>query len=369
MADIKQISLNGSVYDLRDADWMGMKSNCITEIPQDINLELSSGTLKLKAGSKVYVPNGAGVFDTVTIPSDKTFSYNYDAKQYFVFYSPGGNIDIRDSNLIFSGSTEPPLVNNTFWYDTTNNVIKKYYNNQWNPGYSFPVSLITTSTSGIVSIDQVFNGFGYIGSTVFVLPGVKYLRANGRNSDGTLKSILSTISSVKTVSVSGTYSDLPIILGDNAMALFFRTYDEKANKIGSGEALAIAGKINVSSGVITGLSVKTAFHAVDYNDGDFIANCAMPSSRYDDLTLPSTGGYLTMPADGFLTVGKTTGGTTEYLTLLNFANNIAFAAYPNNAGYTARALIPVSRGDVIQVNYSVSGATQYCRFVYANGSK
>ena len=31
-------------------------SNCITNIPQDIKLELNNGVLTLKAGSKVYVP-------------------------------------------------------------------------------------------------------------------------------------------------------------------------------------------------------------------------------------------------------------------------------------------------------------------------
>ena len=39
-------------------NWSSNVTNCITGIPQDIKLELSSGTLTLKAGSKVYVPNG-----------------------------------------------------------------------------------------------------------------------------------------------------------------------------------------------------------------------------------------------------------------------------------------------------------------------
>lgn len=45
-------------------------TNCLTEIPQDIKLELSNGTLTIKAGSKVYVPNGVGKFDVVTIQKD-----------------------------------------------------------------------------------------------------------------------------------------------------------------------------------------------------------------------------------------------------------------------------------------------------------
>lgn len=49
-------------------------TNCITKIPQDINLVLSEGTLTLKAGSKVYVPNGPGVFDSVTLANDVSAS-------------------------------------------------------------------------------------------------------------------------------------------------------------------------------------------------------------------------------------------------------------------------------------------------------
>ncbi|MBO7733689.1 MAG: hypothetical protein J6S67_14085, partial [Methanobrevibacter sp.] len=56
------------------ANWSSNVSNCITEIPQDVKLELNNGTLTLKAGSKVYVPNGAGVFNEVVIASDINIS-------------------------------------------------------------------------------------------------------------------------------------------------------------------------------------------------------------------------------------------------------------------------------------------------------
>ena len=50
------------ISDLKDAmkETVNYKNitNCITEISQDIKVELNNGTLTLKAGSKVYVPNG-----------------------------------------------------------------------------------------------------------------------------------------------------------------------------------------------------------------------------------------------------------------------------------------------------------------------
>ena len=55
-------------------------TNRILEIPQDIKLELNNGTLTLKAGSKVYVPNGfesdgtTPKFDVITTTSDLSIS-------------------------------------------------------------------------------------------------------------------------------------------------------------------------------------------------------------------------------------------------------------------------------------------------------
>ena len=69
---------NASGKEVTSADFfqsnlLNYTTNRILEIPQDIKLELNNGTLTLKAGSKVYVPNGPGKFDVVTVPSDVVF--------------------------------------------------------------------------------------------------------------------------------------------------------------------------------------------------------------------------------------------------------------------------------------------------------
>ena len=63
-------------------------SNCITEIPQDIKLELNSDySITLKAGSKLYIPNGFETdgttrkFDTKIIESD----INFNASTYATY--------------------------------------------------------------------------------------------------------------------------------------------------------------------------------------------------------------------------------------------------------------------------------------------
>ena len=66
------------------------KTNCITEIPQDIKLELADGVLTLKAGSKVYVPNGfeedgtTPKFDEIKVNTDLTMTYTEYNNTYFV---------------------------------------------------------------------------------------------------------------------------------------------------------------------------------------------------------------------------------------------------------------------------------------------
>lgn len=179
------------------------KTNCITEIPQDIKLELNNGVITLKAGSKVYIPNGVGIFEEKITTSD--FSFVGDTnRNCLLCNSADPNWPLFDlpPEYYYSGTTAPTVFAYGIyacWYDTTNNVIKTTADAgvTWIPGASFPLCKATETANGFTSIDQVFNGFGYIGSTIFALPGVKGLISNGRNDDGTLKNIEFTIDTVK----------------------------------------------------------------------------------------------------------------------------------------------------------------------------
>lgn len=179
------------------ANWSSNVTNCITEIPQDIKLELNNGTLTLKAGSKVYMPNGAGVFAETTIPNDSPYQFDSGRTGTYLIYNSTDFIDLTNN---VSGATDPKAgVAWHIWYDTTNNLIKLYGDDASTPLYnlSFPVGVATVS-SGVVTSVQTFNGFGYIGSSVFALPNIKWLTADGRNVDGTLKSIEHTNTTVLT---------------------------------------------------------------------------------------------------------------------------------------------------------------------------
>lgn len=186
-------------------------SNCITKIPQDIKLELvDENTITLKAGSVVYVPNGFEIdgttlkFDRIVITQDISVNVGTIVptaslfEQLHVNYIPSLNAIVTASyvNSSQSGTGTVPTFSENPWslyYKVDTN---KLYNVQRDgtPEVSFPLAIITREAIAndryyFRSINQVYNGMGYVGKHVFVLPGIEGLIPNGRNSDGSLKNI------------------------------------------------------------------------------------------------------------------------------------------------------------------------------------
>ena len=261
-------------------------TNCITEIPQRIKLELTDGTLTLKAGSEVIIPNGFEAdgttpkFDYVTVENDLNLTadtYNY---QEFVFYNVSSKTLARqNANMVASGSSNVLGQASTYCYcyNTSEN---KFYTTSnggtnWSEiSISLPICIATKNNSLYASIDQVFNGMGYIGSTIWVDKGVKYLVPNGRNEDGTLKNfeITKRLLSIATYpsSYTGTGS---YVLGSN-QGLYYGSgwyYDEKTNynRTATGAIASVLfqnPKVVVNAGKIESFEAKLPLRAVDYNE-------------------------------------------------------------------------------------------------------
>lgn len=367
-ADIAVPTSGGTMARIEDIN--NKITNCITEIPQDIKFELNNGTLTLKSGSKVYIPNGSGTFDTVTTTADVSTTRT-DSQKCMVWRYSSGNLGIFPIGLFFSGPTAPTQYTYMFWYDTTENKCKHTSDggSTWTSGHSFPLCLVSTDGTKISAIDQVFNGFGCVGSTVFALSGVKGLIPDGRNADGTLKSVKFVNDSVKTRTIPD--GDYQILFDGTEINYAYSSddiYNEKENIIDYVGNGVIIGNCVVVNNKITSFNAKSVFHSLDYNDTDFIAHQAMPSNKYIDLTLPASGGTVTAPADGYIMIAKATGSANEYVSLTTNSNIQQNACCPIT-GFNIRLAIPVSKGEVVSINYSASGATQYFRFIYANGSK
>lgn len=366
---------NSVIYDaLRNTLSTDDITNCITEIPQDIKLELNNGTLTLKAGSKVYVPNGSGVFDEVVIANDISSNSFAGSIARFVFIDISNNT-INAASAVFSGQTSPTLSGVGFWYDTVNNIIRRTTDGgaTWTTGYSFPICIVTSVSDVATSIDQVFNGFGYISSTVFALPGVKGLIPNGRNADGTLNSTPYTINEVTTVTFSSSYSYNNVECGflSGTTNVNYYTYNklENFNYIGTTKAQrAMNCVVSVLNGTITSFKPKTVFHVVDYSDSEYIANCAMPSNRYIDFTLGASGTTYTAPADGYMYLWKETDATNQFITLTNNSNGLAIHQWVSLVGGGCAGYVHVKKGDIVSITYTAGGTTNIFRFIYSEGA-
>lgn len=389
-------------------------TNRILEIPQDIKLELNNGTLTLKAGSKVYVPNGFEAdgttpkFDVVTIESDRTLTRTINGT-YFVTANMVGGTNITNVSSSSSG-TNPTPQSYSLQYNTTNNEIKRYTDST--SSYtkdSFPVAVVTVSNSAISSIDQVFNGFGYIGSTVFALPGVKVQTPNGRNKDGTYKTVIRTVDSVKpipagdwgtrnlNIQFSGsldfllfdvepverfTYnkkfsSDTTTYSYDENTGIWWYSSDQSSWITFPGN---LVGSCRVESGKITSFEPYTVDSVVNSNASNFsqagrsyLSGLGMPSSRYIDLTLGASGSSYTAPANGYFSVAgafDTTPSQTNVVYLMMSCGGLQSRSTVT-VSVSAGVSIPAKKGQSMYLeyrNFKLTGYSYaYFRFVYAEG--
>ena len=250
-------------------------TNCLLEVPQNIKVELSDSGLTLKAGSIITFPNGANNFEHYTVPSDITLpSYGGASTDFFI-----GLRENKTSLYAYvvhqatSGTTAP--TGEGLWYDTTNNLVKFYNSSnelQWT-GLSFPFVICSRSSGTITSIKQVFNGFGYMGSTIWADKGIKGLIPNGRNEDGTLKNTEFTTNKVMTSSYTATLENRHLVLSSTFFGGYINNIyneDKNINVAGDGaiQQVANVGSMAVKNGAISFFQTKQPFRAVDYNEFD-----------------------------------------------------------------------------------------------------
>lgn len=364
----------------------GRITNCVTKIPQDIKLELSDGTLTLKAGSKVYVPNGPGVFKEIITSKDIT--RNVSNENNFL-YTTTPNSTLTDIQAVgganisscYSGQTQPEIF--SYWYDTTNN---KIYSESVSDSKlrSLPICVIQNNKL------SVFNGFGYIGSVAFILPGVECLLVNGRNTDGSLRSVLTKISkflipdhisdiSRTEIYIRGTSSSVAVEKGgyiykEQDNIFYFGTEARNA-------CLAYYIERD-SNGKILSLTPKPVFHAADYFDcvskyGDTMTGALKvptPATSANDTTVPTTAwvrNYIvgfpnfsagitidaldpstyTAPSNGWVHF-VTSGGSDGRNTLNINGTQVYYQANQGSGASACSCFLPVKKGDKIKLTKS-----------------
>lgn len=195
-------------------------TNCITEVPQDINLTLSNGTLTLKSGSIVTFADGSQYQTT----SDASMTSSTVEDVVVVWDKPNRALIAARKSRCVSGATDP-LVGTPFriWYDTTNNKVWRYGGSDVDVReVSLPLCICSQNLSSIL---QVFNGAGYIGNSVFILPGLETLNPCGFNSDGTLKSYTLKVNSLLIATRNSNNNDLCLRFNASSIG-FWQRYKE-----------------------------------------------------------------------------------------------------------------------------------------------
>lgn len=369
-------------------------TNCLLEVPQRISVEaLANGYLSLKAGSIVSVSEN-GTFEDVAITEDvsngSTGLFTPDgSRDIFIAYVPSVNELITfPINYTFSQATAPTtdvMLISLYagWFDTTTNTMKYTYDGgtTWTIcslpfAYGNPVT--TTSGTGWAGhIKQIFNGFGYVGSTVWVDKGVKYLIPNGRNEDGSLKNIEITINKIVSNTLTYGAQDYYLSLNEYGTPLFtaknVTKYDSDKNVIIDTYAnidrlWCFAGECTADvNNKITSFSIKQPFRAIDYSDKSTISGWSMPSNKCIDLVLGASGTMYTAPANGYFYIEYDMTGNSWCVCLNDSSFGIGiYNTYSTSTAGDARAWCPVKKNDICYIYYqSIKNAN--LKFIYAQG--
>lgn len=271
----------------------GNFTNCLTEIPRDIIVTIENDTAVLKSGSKLYRPNGENVFNEVTVPSDKTFTASADGV-YMLFLRTDNTIWGTLETSVSSGTALP--TGTATFYNTTDNTIDYYVNGAKNARtYTLPFATVTVANGKVTKINSTFNGFGYIGSTLFSLPGVRGLAPNGRDSSERLANTSITSTSVKTRTYTTAYNAV-LVMDTYAQPLAYGAafYNAERNYVYTDAAytnrvnVAIIGRATLGSGGrITSFDVDPVFHATNYSD---LERLTQTVSENDNNAVHKTGG-------------------------------------------------------------------------------
>ena len=176
----------------------GTTSNCILGIPQNIKASISNGVLTVATGSKVYIPNGSGIYNEFTFTADKTASSTGISNGINVICCKPSYSTLFARNIANCVSGAGATTTGGFAYDTTTNTVG-FYNNSGEltaTDISFPLCLVNVEGGVITDFakdsngnDMIFNGVGFIGNAIFVYPNIEALNSDGYSENDSLKSI------------------------------------------------------------------------------------------------------------------------------------------------------------------------------------
>ena len=233
----------------------------------------------------------------------------------------------------------------------------------------------------------------YSGNTITAKQGLKVLIPNGRNTDGTLNNIEYTLENDITKTVTTTYEHQDFIFiknngtcftyGSESIDFYNKLADRPAPATGiykccfvaetnlwyvttngsSYEELKMAklgSYFNNASSQITKLNIDEPINLLKQSDKSEISGWGMPSGKFIDLSVGTSGATYIAPANGYYYTR--TYGRSFYL-----GNGRTNAEHqPLNSSSYIGATISVHKGEQISYSYS-GGRNDVFRFIYAEG--
>ena len=411
--------VNASGKEVTSADFfqsnlLNYTTNRILEIPQDIKLEINNGNLTLKAGSKLRKLTGE---EWIT-KNDFSLNTSYYGFNQPCLIIPGStdngssltNLETPNINICSSGTTIPTSTTSQYhWFFKTDT--KEYYWTHDNGATwerrafaeFFPIAIANVGAEKWTSIEQVFNGFGYIGRTVFLLPGVKFQTSQGKNIDGSIKTAIYTRKTVLINSLTTHTGHYYLMANGSAGYPFFIPKSQRfiqsyapdtSNLVGinywyntSEErwygltddktwnympgVMDIFGEVSATDGLLYDFKGYPLNHINTYQRTELAGMC-MPSNKYIDLTLGASGTRYIAPANGWFSLDTwTTSTTSAYYQLHNRTSDLALLVVPDQGHvYQQKGFIPCKAGDIVAFTYSNIDTTKTrWRFIYAQGEQ
>ena len=413
-------SFTNYVTDEFQSNLLNYTTNRILEIPQEIKWRtdlVETGKkryrLTILKGSVYYVPQGFeadGVtrkFSKRTMIADNTcldrFWSDDALLEEFVFLVFEDNEAILTSSAragsnITSGDTAPTtfLEQRALWYDTKNNYVK-FTNDSGATWHNCSLPLLKGSPRNTIDEThpiagwvngptQVFNGFGYIGSTIFALPGIKYLVGNGRNPDGSCITKIEESTKVNIYTINANRQNNKIVLYNSKLDVRLSLwFDEHKNMcynnapvITAYQPTAILGTFstettspwNIKEFNPLGVDSLANSNASNFSKAgeSYLSSLSMPSNKYIDLTLCASGSTYTAPATGLFTlsVSYSTGG---YMNMYVAIGERYGYFYKYDANVWVDSCLVVKKGAIIIIQYQGTATVHTFKFIYAEGDQ
>ena len=261
------------------------------------------------------------------------------------------SIGVRNSQLFIYLSS-----NGTTW-DIAQSIYAFYVNT--NTSYVLKVSFDGSDYKTKYSVDNGetwLDGLGVTSSTPIYHAPIAYI--------GTSRGSAEFLGSIDVANMDIRVQDN---LWINPQEQYTAQLDNISNWQDFNDVLLLDSSVTVGSGVITDLEQPKYNNSHITPNKQYISGLGMPSNKYIDLTLLSSGSTYTAPANGYYYLSKITNGANQNIVFGNTTKNFTTDAFSSVSGIALNANIVVEKGDFVNITYSAGGTTNVFRFIYANG--